>query len=95
MLQGDQTTYSVNVTRFASFNGQVKLSVSGLPGGATASWNPSATVPASSSGTSLQIGTVRSIPVGSYDLTITGRRHHRGQVDVSIHGRDAGRPADA
>lgn len=72
VLQGDQTSYSVKVTRFAGFNGQVNLSVSGLPGGATASWNPSATVPASSSGTFLQIGTVRSVPVGSYDLTITG-----------------------
>ena len=72
VLQGDQTSYRVNVTRTAGFKGPVSLSVSGLPSGATASWNPSATVPGSSSGSSLQIGTVRSIPVGSYDLTITG-----------------------
>jgi uncharacterized membrane protein len=72
VLQGDQTSYRVNVTRSAGFNRQVKLSVSGLPGGATASWNPSATVAASSSGTSLQIATIRSVPIGSYDLTITG-----------------------
>ena len=72
VLQGDQTSYGINVTRTAGFKGPVKLSVSGLPGGATASWNPSATVAASGSGSSLQIGTVRSIPVGSYDLTITG-----------------------
>ena len=73
VLQGDQTSYQVNVTRTAGFKGPVNLSVSGLPGGATASWNPKATVAASGSGASLQIGTVRSTPVGSYDLTITGK----------------------
>jgi hypothetical protein len=72
VLQGDQTSYDVTVTRSAGFNGPVKLSVSGLPGGASASWSPTATVGPSASGTSLQIGTARSVPVGSYDLTITG-----------------------
>ena len=57
VLQGDQTSYQVNVTRTAGFNGPVNLSVAGLPNGATASWNPSHTVPGPSSTTALQIGT--------------------------------------
>jgi hypothetical protein len=72
VLQGDQTSYQVNVTRTAGFNGPVNLSVAGLPNGATASWNPSHTVSGPSSSTALQIGTVGNAPTGSYDLTITG-----------------------
>jgi hypothetical protein len=72
VLQGDQTSYGVNVIRTAGFNGPVNLSVAGLPNGATASWNPSHTVPGPRSNTALQIGTAGNTPTGSYDLTITG-----------------------
>ena len=72
VLQGDQTSYQVNVTRTAGFSGPVNLSVAGLPNGATASWNPSHTVPGPNSGTALQIATAANAPIGSYDLTITG-----------------------
>ncbi len=72
VLQGDQTSYQVNVTRTAGFSGPVNLSVAGLPNGATASWNPSHTVP----GPELQYGAPdrdrSQRPTGSYDLTITG-----------------------
>jgi hypothetical protein len=72
VLQGDQTSYVINVTRAGGFKGAVNLSVSGLPSGAAASWNPSSTIAPSGSAATLQIVTVRSVPVGGYDLTITG-----------------------
>jgi hypothetical protein len=87
VLQGDQTSYRVNVTRTAGFKGPVNLSVTGLPSGATASWKPSPTVPGPSSSATLQIGTVRAVPVGSYDLTITGT--------ASVAGRAASRSTAA
>src|SRR3989449_6222525 len=46
------------------------LSASGLPAGATASFNPS-TVTAGGSST-LTIGTTSSTPAGSYTVTVTG-----------------------
>src|SRR5437016_9724524 len=46
------------------------LSASGLPAGATTSFNPS-TVTAGGSST-LTIGTTSSTPAGSYTLTVTG-----------------------
>src|SRR3989440_1497330 len=46
------------------------LSASGLPAGATASFNPS-TVTAGGSST-LTIGTTSSTPAGSYTLTVSG-----------------------
>ena len=38
---GTGTTYSVSVTPSGGFNGTVSFSVSGLPSGATATFNPS------------------------------------------------------
>src|SRR5207245_2003547 len=58
-------------TAVTSGNAQtMTLSASGLPAGATASFNPS-TVTAGGS-TPLTIGTTSSTPAGSYTLTVTG-----------------------
>src|SRR5207249_11765936 len=58
-------------TAVTSGNAQtVTLSASGLPAGATASFNPS-TVTAGGSST-LTIGTTSSTPAGSYTLTVAG-----------------------
>jgi hypothetical protein len=85
VLQGDQTSFAVNVRRAGGFGGPVSFSVAGLPAGATASWSPSATV--SGPGATLQIQTASNAPTGSYGLTITGR----GTVD----GRTVSRLAAA
>ena len=72
LVQGDQTSYGVTVTRTGGFSGQVSVSVSGLPKGATATWSPSSTVPGASSSTTLQIQAADNAQTGSYTLAIAG-----------------------
>jgi PKD repeat protein len=69
VLAGGSTTYTATVTAGTGFSGTVTFSVSGLPSGATASFNP-ASVNASGS-TTLSVSTNTSTPAGSYPLTIT------------------------
>jgi hypothetical protein len=70
IVQGTGTTYSASITALNGFTGNVGLSASGLPSGATASFNPTSV---SGSGSStLTISTLSSTAVGSYPITITG-----------------------
>jgi len=70
VVQGSSTSYTVTVTPSGGFTGAVSFSVSGLPAGAAATFNPTS-VPGS--GTSTMSGTTSSTtPTGSYPLTITG-----------------------
>jgi uncharacterized protein (DUF58 family) len=68
ITQGRSTTYGVTITPALGFAGQVTLSVSGLPTGATGSFSPN---PATASST-LSVTTIASTAVGTYTLTITG-----------------------
>jgi hypothetical protein len=68
VLQGGSTSYSVSISLMGGFTGQVTLSVSGLPVGASGSFAPN---PASTSST-LSVTTTTSTPSGGYTLTITG-----------------------
>jgi uncharacterized membrane protein len=81
--QGDQTSYTVNVTRSGGFSGGVSLSVAGLPSGVTASWSPSSTVPGTSSTATLQLQAAPNADAGSYNLTITGT----GAINASTVSR--------
>jgi uncharacterized membrane protein len=85
VLQGDQTTYSLNVNRTGGFNGSVSLSIAGLPQGAVASWSPSTAVSGTSSSATLQIDTARKTQPGSYDLAVTGT----GSVNGTTVSRSA------
>jgi len=70
VVAGTSTNYTVAINPISGFTGTVNLSVSGLPAGATASFNPPAV---STSGSStLSIKTSLSTPFGNYSLTITG-----------------------
>src|SRR5207247_1048112 len=70
VVQGQSVSSTVS-TAVTSGNAQtMTLSASGLPAGATASFNPS-TVTAGGSST-LTIGTTSSTPAGSYTVTVTG-----------------------
>src|SRR5207244_4235927 len=62
------TTYAVSITPSGGFTAAVNFSVSGLPGGTTASFSPN---PATASST-MTVGTGSATPPGSYALTITG-----------------------
>src|SRR5207302_1195238 len=68
VVQGAGTTYTVTITPSGGFTAAVTLSVSGLPGGVTASFSPN---PATASST-MTVGTGAATPPGSYALTITG-----------------------
>ena len=70
ILAGAGTTYTATVTPGTGFSGTVTFNVSGLPSGASGSFNP-ASVNASGS-TMLSVSTSASTPAGSYPLTITG-----------------------
>src|SRR5207247_3018776 len=66
--QGGTTTYTTAVTCGSAQT--VSLGLSGLPAGATWSFNPSAVTAGGSS--TLSISTASSTPGGSYTLTVTG-----------------------
>src|SRR3989442_11290753 len=68
IVQGGGTTYAVSITPSGGFTAAVNFGVSGLPGGATASFSPN---PATASST-MTVGTGAATPPGSYALTITG-----------------------
>jgi hypothetical protein len=68
VTQGQGTSYAVNVTPSGGFGGQVSLSASGLPSGATASFSPNPTGASST----LTVNTAPSTPTGPSTVTITG-----------------------
>jgi hypothetical protein len=69
VVQGNSTSYTINVAGSNGFTGTVGLSVSGLPQGAAASFNPNSITTSGSS--TLTVSTSSTTPVGSYPLTIT------------------------
>jgi hypothetical protein len=71
VLSGGGTTYTVNVTPLNSFAGSVNLTQSGLPTGASASFNPS-TIAGGSGTSTLTVSTTSSTPTGSSPIVISG-----------------------
>jgi len=66
---GGSTSYNINLTRVAGFTASIAFSISGLPSGATATFNPAATT---SNFSQLSIVTDTSVPPGTHTLTVTG-----------------------
>jgi Domain of unknown function (DUF1929) len=69
VIQGSSVNYTVSITASGGFTGNVGFSVSGLPNGATASFNPSSV--AGSGSSTMQVVAASSTPVGSYPFTVT------------------------
>src|SRR5581483_9656136 len=67
---GNNTSYTVNIGNIDAFSGTVNLSASGLPSGASASFNPSSVQSVGSS--TLTVSTGSSTPAGNSTLTING-----------------------
>src|SRR6478672_3450854 len=67
---GAGTSYTATVTASGGFTGSVAFSVSGLPTGASASFNPTSVTGSGSS--TLSVSTSTTTPAGTYTLTITG-----------------------
>ena len=70
VTQGSNTTYMATIGALNGFTGTVNLSVSGLPTGATANFNPTSITTSGSS--TLTVSTASTTPAGTYTLTITG-----------------------
>jgi len=68
VMQGANAPYAITVTGGTGFVGNVSLSVSGLPTGATASFN---TTTIANSGSSTMTVSTGMVPIGSYALTVT------------------------
>ena len=68
--RGSSTTYTITVTAQNGFSGTVGLSVSGLPSGASASFNPPSVVRAGSS--TMTVRTTGKTARGTFTLTVRG-----------------------
>ena len=66
---GSSANYTVNVSASSGFNSAVSFSVSGLPTGTSATFNPTSVTGSGSS--TLTVSTTSSTPLGSYPLTIS------------------------
>jgi hypothetical protein len=86
---GAGTSYTVSVSPVNSFTGNVSLTVSGLPSGATGSFS-SSTISGGSGSSTLNISTSASTAPGNYTLTITGlsgSTSHTATLTLSINAQ--------
>ncbi|HTD21455.1 MAG TPA: polysaccharide lyase family 7 protein [Terriglobales bacterium] len=87
---GGSTSYTASVSPVNSFTGSVALTVSGLPSGASASFNPSSISGGTGSST-LSITTNNTVAPGNYTLTITGTSggstSHTATVTLSVNAQ--------
>ncbi|MGO9640153.1 MAG: beta strand repeat-containing protein [Candidatus Acidiferrales bacterium] len=70
VVQGNGTSYTATVGALSGFSGAVTFGVSGLPTGATGTFNPTSVTGSGSS--TLSVTTATSTPTGTYTITITG-----------------------
>jgi chitinase len=85
VIAGRSGSYTVTITAEDGFTGSISLSASGLPSGATATFNPASV---SGSGASvLTISTSGSTPDGTYALTVigtSGSLTHTAGADLQV-----------
>ena len=72
VLAGAATSYTVTITGTNGWNNPVNLGVTGLPSGATGTFNPNPVSVNAPASTTLSVTTSASTPPGSYTLTIAG-----------------------
>ena len=70
ILPGAGTSYTATVAPLNGFTGTVAFTVTGLPSGATATFNPVSVT--TSGSTTMNVSTTAATPPGSYPLTIRG-----------------------
>jgi hypothetical protein len=70
ITQGSGAVYTAAVSIVGGFGSAVAVNLSGLPAGATATFNPPSLTGAGS--TTMTVTTVSTTPAGSYTLTLTG-----------------------
>jgi hypothetical protein len=73
VTQGTSASYNVVVQSSGGFVGNVSLSISGLPAGATASFSPAVVAVGPGSATAnLDVSTTSATPLGTYSLSLKG-----------------------
>jgi hypothetical protein len=83
VLPGGSTTYTATVAPLNGFTGTVAFGVTGLPSGATATFNPASVT--TSGSTTMSVTTSAATPPGSYPLTIQGTSGTRTRtVNVTL-----------
>jgi hypothetical protein len=75
---GGSTTYTATVTPVNGFTGTVAFSVTGLPSGATAAFNPASVT--TSGSTTMSVSTSAATPRGTYTLKIRGASGPRART---------------
>ncbi|MBC8029575.1 MAG: PQQ-dependent sugar dehydrogenase [Pyrinomonadaceae bacterium] len=85
---GNGAQYTVTITPFAGFTGAINLSASGLPSGATASFNPTSVniTDATSKSATLTVNTTAGTPLGDFQITVTGTgaTQHSAAVTLKV-----------
>ncbi len=73
VTQGTSASYNVVIQPSGGFAGNVALTISGLPAGATASFSPAVVAAGPGSGSSnLDVSTTSATPLGTYSLSVKG-----------------------
>ncbi|WAH98347.1 COG1470 family protein [Arthrobacter sp. MMS18-M83] len=73
VTQGTSASYNVMVQPTGGFAGNVSLSISGLPAGATAAFSPAVLAPGPGSASAdLNVSTTSATPLGTYSLSLKG-----------------------
>jgi hypothetical protein len=78
VVQGNGTSYNLTVGALNGFSGNVAFSTSGLPAGASASFNPTSVTGGGSSTMTVSTNALTT-PAGTYTVTVTGTS------DVLVH----------
>jgi PKD repeat protein len=87
VVPGGGTTYTAAVGPVNGFTGTVTFSVTGLPSGATATFNPTSVT--TSGSTTMSVSTTAATPPGTYPLTIqatSGTRTRTSNVTLVVNG---------
>jgi hypothetical protein len=71
VVPGSSATSTVTVSPLNGFSGNVALSCTGLPSGASCTFNP-ASIPVGSGSSTVTVSTTSGLPAGTYAFTVTG-----------------------
>ena len=91
VVAGSPASYTVTVTPSGGFTGTVTLGASGLPAGATGSYNPASVTTSGSS--TLTVTTASTTPTGSFTVITTGTSGsltHTTSVTLVVNSAPAG-----
>src|SRR6185503_14897169 len=92
IAQGSSGSTTITSNLSGGFNSAVSLSASGLPSGATASFNPASLAAPDSGSATLTISTTTNTPRGTYNVVITGSgggKSHTANLSLTIAASDS------